>query len=230
MAKGLIFDFGGTLDTHGCHWGKMLWHAYQRQEVPVSEALFRDAYVYGERYLGSHKIIQPEMTFRQTLQIKLETELKHLSSATRQSLEYYAEPLLDDLLLQVKKTMNISRKILTALYEKYPLVLVSNFYGNLQTILKEFSIHHLFKDIIESDVVGIRKPDPRIFQLGVDALRLRAEETIVVGDSISKDIIPSKEIGCRNIWIKGEGWTDTPSDENIPDAIITRLEGLYLLA
>ena len=35
MARGLIFDYGGTLDTKGCHWGKVLWHAYEQSHVPV---------------------------------------------------------------------------------------------------------------------------------------------------------------------------------------------------
>ena len=42
MIKGYIFDYGATLDTAGCHWGQMLWHAYQRQQVPVTEQQFRD--------------------------------------------------------------------------------------------------------------------------------------------------------------------------------------------
>ena len=52
MTKGYIFDYGGTLDTGGQHWGKVIWHAYERQQVPVSEALFREAYVHAERTLG----------------------------------------------------------------------------------------------------------------------------------------------------------------------------------
>ena len=43
MIRGYIFDYGGTLDTHGCHWGKVIWHAYQRCGVPVTEAQFREA-------------------------------------------------------------------------------------------------------------------------------------------------------------------------------------------
>ena len=40
--KGIIFDYGGTLDTCGQHWGKKLWHAYERQHVPVTEQQFRE--------------------------------------------------------------------------------------------------------------------------------------------------------------------------------------------
>ncbi len=33
--KGLIFDFGGTLDTGGNHWGEVLWEVYRHFGVPV---------------------------------------------------------------------------------------------------------------------------------------------------------------------------------------------------
>ena len=66
------------------------------------------------------------------------------------------------------------------------MVLVSNFYGNINTILDDFKLK-FFDSVIESAVVGIRKPDPRIFQLGVDALKMPAERTVVIGDSYSKD-------------------------------------------
>ena len=78
MTKGILFDYGGTLDTGGCHWGQMLWHAYQRQQVPVSEKLFRDGYVYGERSLGNLPIIKPDYTFHRTLDIKIRLEMEYL--------------------------------------------------------------------------------------------------------------------------------------------------------
>ena len=76
--KGYIFDFGGTIDTNGCHWGKFIWHAYERQHVPVSWDEFREAYVYAERQLGRNPIILPTDTFRQTLDKKLRIEMEWL--------------------------------------------------------------------------------------------------------------------------------------------------------
>ena len=101
------------------------------------------------------------------------------------------------------------------------MVLVSNFYGNINVVLQEFELDHLFDSVIESAVVGIRKPDYRIFKLGVEALGLPAEDVTVVGDSFYKDILPAKKAGCRTIWFKGEGWTDETYDESIPDQVIT---------
>ena len=100
-----------------------------------------------------------------------------------------------------------ARPTIEALYAKYPLVLVSNFYGNVESVLADFNLRHYFKEIVESAVVGVRKPDPRIFALGVEALNLKPEEVIVIGDSYKKDIVPAETIGCKVAWIKGKGWT-----------------------
>lgn len=220
MIKGYIFDYGGTLDTGGHHWGKVIWHAYERQQVPVSEAQFREAYVHGERTLGKNPIIQPDFTFRQTLEKKLQLQLEFLHQ------EYYLSPLLDDLYSRTQAETRKSREVLLRLKEQYPMVLVSNFYGNIQTVLSEFGLDGVFSQIIESAVVGVRKPDPRIFSLGVEALGLKPDEVVVVGDSIDKDIVPARQAGCHTVWFRGEGWTDDPVDESIPDRIITDLREL----
>ena len=61
-------------------------------------------------------------------------------------------------------------------------------------------------------MVGVRKPDPAIFALGVEALGLRPEEVLVIGDSYKKDILPARSLGCRTAWLKGKGWT---ADEDL---------------
>lgn len=224
--KGYIFDYGGTLDTCGCHWGKVLWHAYEYVGVPVSEEQFREAYVYAERYLGTHPVVKPTFTFRQTLETKLELELAHLSTLSGKELGTCKSALLEKLYADVTATTAHSREVLRALKENCPMVLVSNFYGNIAVVLREFGLDTLFDRVIESAVVGIRKPDPQIFALGVEALGMEPSDVAVVGDSFSKDILPARQIGCQTIWFKGEGWTDESEDETIPDKIITDLSDL----
>ena len=226
MVKGYIFDFGGTLDTGGCHWGKMLWHAYERVGVPVTETMFREAYVHAERTLGRQSIISPDDTFRQTLSKKIELELGYLLTAYGLQLTADGSAILDYLYRRVQQHTQHSREVLTQLRQCYPMVLVSNFYGNMPTVLRELGLDALFDRVIESDVVGIRKPDPQIFLLGVEALGLSPSEVVVVGDSMTKDIIPAKAAGCRTVWLKGEGWTSEPEDETLPDRVITDLNEL----
>lgn len=229
MIKGYIFDYGGTLDTGGQHWGKVIWHAYERQQVPVSEAQFRDAYVHGERTLGKNPIIKPDFTFKRTLEEKIRIQLAYLAGLeaiaedVRVTLPGYQARLVDDLYTLTCAETARSREVLLQLKQHYPMVLVSNFYGNIATVLKEFGLDGIFGTIIESAVVGVRKPDPQIFVLGVEALGLHPDEVIVVGDSMDKDIVPAGKAGCHTIWFKGEGWTNDPVDESQADKVITHL-------
>ena len=224
MIKGYIFDYGGTLDTGGQHWGKVIWHAYERQQVPVSEEAFRDAYVHAERTLGRNPIIQPDFTFYKTIETKIRIQLEYLQEKNDvSSVSYYLKKLTDDLYAITCRETAKSREVLLQLKQQYPMVLVSNFYGNIATVLKEFKLDGIFDTIIESAVVGVRKPDPQIFTLGVEALGMQPDEVVVVGDSMDKDIIPAGKAGCHTVWFKGEGWTNDPVDETPAGIVITDL-------
>jgi putative hydrolase of the HAD superfamily len=109
--------------------------------------------------------------------------------------------------------------MLEQLHERYPMMLVSNFYGNIDEVLRSYGVRHLFKGIIESAVVGIRKPNPTLFKLGVDALELEPSEVLVVGDSLRKDIEPAEKLGCHVLWLKGKGWTEEEDRQTHPNTI-----------
>lgn len=226
--RGCIFDYGGTLDTGGNHWGRVIWHSYERQGVPVGEELFREAYVYAERELGRNPIIQPDYTFKTTLSVKLRIEMEYLDrSVSGFDAARWHEAVLSDLYAGVEAETARSREVLTRLAGVMPLVLVSNFYGNMRTVLGEFRLAGLFADVVESAVVGVRKPDPRIFTLGVRTLGMEPAEVAVVGDSYAKDIAPAKAAGCRTVWMSGEGWTPgDAADTSAADYVIHSLAEL----
>ena len=228
MVKGYIFDYGGTLDTGGQHWGKVIWHAYEHLQVPVSETDFRDAYVHAERTLGKNPIIQPDFTFYKTLETKIRLQLEYLQTSYIIPLTSYILPLTSHLYEATVAETSKSREVLLSLKKQYPMVLVSNFYGNIATVLKEFKLDGIFDTIIESAVVGVRKPDPQIFTLGVEALGMQPDEVVVVGDSMDKDIIPASKAGCHTVWFKGEGWTNDPVDESPAGKVITDLTQLLV--
>lgn len=219
-SRAYIFDYGGTLDTGGCHWGRVLWHAWQQAGIPVSESDFREAYVYAERMMGREPLVKPHDTFRKTLDVKLHIEMERAGCLS------YHEQVLDEVYAQTMYHVAHSREVLAQLAEHVPLVLVSNFYGNLNTVLHEFGLDGLFRHVVESAVVGVRKPDPRIFLLGVEALGLQPAEVTVVGDSLTNDIVPAKTAGCRTVWLRGEQWSDAVVDESLPDSIIDDLKAL----
>lgn len=215
--KGYLFDYGGTLDTGGCHWGKFIWHGYERCLVPTTWEAFREAYVQTERRLGRGGVVQPSFTFRDTLDAKIRIQLSFLREAGALPASFpllaAVERLVDDLYGEVLRQMERSRQVLRQLSERVPLALVSNFYGNLPTVVEEMRLTGYFQTVVESAAVDIRKPDARIFQLALERLGLKAGEAMVVGDSLKNDILPAHSLGCRAAWLQGEGWNN---DEHTP--------------
>lgn len=209
--KGVIFDYGGTIDSRGDHWSEVIWDGYRDAGVEVSKAEFRDCYVYAERELAKTRHILPEHNFYDLLLIKMRIEIGNLVDnhvlAADYPVEEKAVAVAQYCYNRAKQSIEEARPTLDFVHARVPMVLVSNFYGNVETVLADFDLLRYFNKVVESAVVGIRKPDPRIFQLGVDALGLPADEVLVVGDSYKKDIVPAESIGCHVAWLKGKGWT-----------------------
>lgn len=233
MLKGIIFDYGGTLDTNGIHWAEVLWRQYEACRVPVEKEAFREAYVHGERTMARQPLVKPEDDFKQVLRVKCRLQLHYLAEkgwldTKLFPVETYTELLAEKGYAFAENVVRNARNIVEKLKMKYKLVLVSNFYGNIHSILKDFNLLCSFEEVIESSVVGVRKPDPAIYRLGVEAMGFSASEIVVVGDSYSKDMVPAHTVGCKTVWLKGIGWgnENDEADLTLPDAVISDLAEL----
>lgn len=226
--KGILLDYGGTIDTNGIHWADVLWNTYSDLNIPVNREQFYEAYVHGERTLAKNPIIKPDFIFRDVLNSKISIQMEYLVEnnflQNPEIIEEYIENITERCNEKVKSVIVEAKPILEYLRSKYPVVLVSNFYGNISAVLKDFGIYFYFDYIVESAVVGIRKPDSQIFTLGVQALDLKPEETVVIGDSYSKDIEPGKKAGCNTIWLNPK--MNKEQDCSLADEIITNFTTL----
>ncbi len=227
MIKGLIFDYGGTIDSRGVHWSWVIWDGYRKAGVNVTLELFREAYVMAERELAKVRHILPNDNFLDLLLKKMNIEFGYLveqglvdAAEATEKAKAVAQYCYD----QARACIEEARPVLEALSEEYPMMLVSNFYGNVDSVLRDFDLRRYFKGVIESAVVGVRKPNPTLFRLGVDALELPAAEVLVVGDSLTKDILPAESLGCATLWLKARGWTDKEDGTLRPDIITTLAE------
>ena len=225
--KGVIFDYGGTIDTNGIHWGEVIREEYRRAGVMIEKTLFREAYVYAERALAKAPIINADDTFRTLLHKKMALQAEYLNGKNYPIDNEKAGEIADGCYRRVLDTLATSRTIVEELTDRYPTVLVTNFYGNMPVVLKEFGLDSCFGHIIESAVVGLRKPDPALFAKGVEALGLEPFEVVVIGDSYRKDIHPARTLGCKAVWLKKICWEEEPILPGAePTAIISSLEEL----
>ena len=227
--KGIIFDYGGTIDTNGIHWAEIIWQQYRKADVNVGYETYRNAYVHGERTLARQRIILSTDTFRTLLHKKIEIQFSYLACECNVCglTEDLKTIVAEGCYAKVKETLSTTCAIVEKLSGKYPLVLVTNFYGNMPVVLEEFNLSGYFKSIVESSVVGLRKPDPALYALGVKELGIPAENIMVIGDSYRKDIYPAREIGCQAVWLKNVCWEEEPVESgHEPTHVIDTLEKL----
>lgn len=221
--KGIIFDYGGTIDSRGDHWSEVIDRAYKAAGINIEREAFRNAYVHAERVLARERIILPCDNFLDLMQKKIAIEIEQLIAAgvlkQEEISDHTVERIATNCYDSARQCVEEARPVLEELARRYPMVLVSNFYGNVESVIRDFGIRHCFQGIIESAVVGVRKPDSRIFMLGVIALGLNPDQVLVVGDSLRKDIEPARTIGCKVAWIKGKGWTPEEDLQNDPAQI-----------
>lgn len=229
--KGIIFDYGGTIDSHGDHWSEVIYDGYINAGLKIDKVQFRESYVYAERELARTRHILPQHNFYDLLLIKMQLELSDLAARgiiEQGDVEKYAQPIAKYCYDCARSSCEEARPVIEQLSKRYPLMLVSNFYGNVETVIRDMGLREYFQGVIESAVVGVRKPNPTIFKLGVVALGLNPEQVLVVGDSFRKDIEPSLSLGCQVAWLKGKGWT-AEEDAQMHPSIIGSLNDLLSL-
>lgn len=83
----------------------------------------------------------------------------------------------------------------------FVLGVVSNADGRVAGSLAALGLAHHFEVIIDSAVVGVEKPSPRIFELALEACGARAEETVFVGDIYEIDVRGARQAGITPVLI-----------------------------
>lgn len=90
--------------------------------------------------------------------------------------------------------------------------------GRLTDSLEAAGLGGLFDLLIDSHLVGCRKPDPAIFRLALGRLGVEAGEAVFVGDSYAHDALAARAAGLRAVLLD-------PLDMH-PGAVCPRIRSL----
>jgi haloacid dehalogenase superfamily, subfamily IA, variant 1 with third motif having Dx(3-4)D or Dx(3-4)E len=224
--KAVLFDFGGTIDTNGIHWSEKFWDVYQMHSVPVSKQDYEKAYIFAENNITGQ--IKQGFGFKDTLEMQIKLQIEYLQKMkilNGNLSKNIIEELTNSCYYSVTETISNIKNYIETLSNGYTLGVVSNFYGNLETVLKEFSLYKYFSSIVDSEIVGLKKPDPQIYIHSLTELKSSPCETWMVGDSYERDIQPAKKAGCKTIWLDVKSWK-RPTDTRDADFIIKSLTEL----
>lgn len=99
-----------------------------------------------------------------------------------------------------------AHETLTYLQAKYNLHLISNgFKEACESKLKNSKLSSYFETIVISEIFGINKPDPRIFEHALNNGRAKRESSVMIGDNIDADVRGALNVGMDAIYFNATG-------------------------
>lgn len=116
-------------------------------------------------------------------------------------------------------------EVLKRISSEFRTSLVSNFTDSsfLRRTLRKFDLETYFDSIVVSDIVGWRKPHPRIFKRFMDSLCVEPKETVFVGDDLDADIKGARDMGIIAVLILRNEEKEMEKGCPLPDYTVNSL-------
>jgi len=90
--------------------------------------------------------------------------------------------------------------ILDYLKPKYRLHIITNGFQEIQEKkLRKSNILNYFDQVVNSEMAGVKKPDPRIFKLALKMADTEADRSMMIGDNIEADILGARAVGLKTL-------------------------------
>jgi len=196
--RAVCFDYGGTLDGPGSHWLPRFHRLYRNAGLALPFDRFRAAFDHATR-CGYAAARVSTMDLRGLIEFHVARQLEHLDVRDAE----LATHVVDTFVMDARAALAESRDVLDRLRHRVQLGVISNFYGNVDRILDEAGIGRWLSVVVDSNRVGVSKPDPAIFALAIRSLGCAPDEALYVGDSFEKDIAAARAAGLRSAWLVG---------------------------
>lgn len=221
--EAVLLDYGGTLDGDALHWFDHFATLYARAGTRVSPDAFKSAFYAADETLALEPGVRSYGLERMTRShVRLQLASLGINDA---SLE---RRLADDFIADTRQAWDRNRPLLRRLATRFCLGVVSNSYGNMQTLLEQADLGP-FGLVLDSAVVGLRKPDPELYLLALRRLGLPAASILHVGDSWERDVLPAYTTGMRTAWLTRSGTPPPEAPLLPPVTAVWRLASLLEL-
>ena len=209
--KGVIFDLGGTLmyfdREEGGEWGEVR----ARSAAHLLAFLRAEGLELGTEAFSQELHRQRERAYEIARATRVEYPAQRSLKETLAELGY---PNLDGHLLAegVKVLFRYEETLWRAFPDAlstlealqragYRLGLISNASDDalIHRLVRALGLEPYLHPALNSAGVGIRKPDPRIFQLVLEEWGLEPRDVVMVGDTLEADILGAQLAGLRAI-------------------------------
>lgn len=91
-------------------------------------------------------------------------------------------------------------ELLEYLKEKYRLHIITNGFSEAQEKkMDNANIRHYFEVVINSEMAGVKKPNPEIFLLALKEAGVAPQNALMIGDNLEADILGAQNVGLHAI-------------------------------
>lgn len=110
--------------------------------------------------------------------------------------------------------------VLEYLQPKYKMHIITNGFEEVQhRKLRNSNLLPFFDEIITSEKVGVKKPNPKIFEYALDITGANNTESVMIGDNFEADILGAKNMGMQVIFCKFNGESATEEVSSVDNLI-----------
>ncbi len=97
-------------------------------------------------------------------------------------------------------------EVLDYLRPNYRLHIITNGFQEIQEKkLRNSGILSYFAQVIDSEMAGVKKPNPIIFNLALEKAKVRPQSALMIGDSLEADILGAKSAGLHALHFNAHG-------------------------
>jgi putative hydrolase of the HAD superfamily len=196
--KSVLFDYGGTIDSDGSTWLERFYPLYKEVGIDVPRERFDRAFYDSDDGLPARFSLEG-LDLAQTLRLQVRGVVAALAPDRLELADRIADRFAEDCRRHFRRV----EPTLKELARRYRLGIVSNFYGNLDGILRAEGLRGYFSVVADSGVLGVTKPDPGIFLHAARAIGCSPEECVMVGDSVPRDMTGAAAVGMKRVLV----WT-----------------------
>jgi putative hydrolase of the HAD superfamily len=86
--------------------------------------------------------------------------------------------------------------------ESYKIGLISDCSGEVPIIWAKTPFAPFFNVTVFSCVAGVKKPDPRIYHMATDQLKVKPQDCLYIGDGSSKELTGARQVGMTPVLIR----------------------------
>ncbi len=91
-------------------------------------------------------------------------------------------------------------EVLDYLSPNYKLHIITNGFKEIQEKkLRGSKIHGYFDQVVDSEMAGVKKPNPLIFEIALRGANVRPQNALMIGDNLEADILGAKAVGFHAI-------------------------------